>query len=84
MPELTTEASPSSEPQVQEPTSPPSIPTNATVDPNDSTMMGTLRITRDQDSESSANHSGTSSNLDASRENVADSYVESASRDCFM
>ena len=40
------------------------------------------RSTKDQDSESSANHSGTSSNSDMSRENVANSDMESASGDC--
>ena len=41
-----------------------------------------MKSTRDQDSESDANHSRASSNLNASRENVADSDMESASGDC--
>ena len=84
MPKLVPEARPSSEPQGQEPTSPPSSPTKANADPDDDTVVGTLRSTRDQDSESNANHSGASSDLDASRENVANSDMESASGDCFM
>ena len=59
MPKSAQETRPSSEPQGQEPTSPPSSPTKATTDPGNGTVVGTLRSTRDQDSESSANHSGT-------------------------
>ena len=84
MPKLASEPRPSSEPQGQEPTSTPSSPTKVTVDPGDGTVVETSRSTRDQDSESNANHSGASSDLDASRENVADSDMESVSRDCFM
>ena len=43
--------------------------------------MGTSRITGDEDSESDK-HSGVSSKSDASRENVANSDMESASGDC--
>ena len=45
-------------------------------------MVGTLRSTGYQDSESSANHNGASSDSDASRENVAYSDRDSASGDC--
>ena len=83
MPKLVPEARPSSEPQGQEPTSPPSSPTKATADPGNGTVVGTLRSPRDQDSESNANHSGASSDSDASRENVANSDRESASGDHF-
>ena len=81
---LAPEARTSSEPQEQEPTSPLSSPTKATTDPGDSTVVGTLGSTRDKDSESNANHSWASSNLETSRENLADLDMESASRDCFM
>ena len=47
-------------------------------------MVGTSRSTGDQDSESDASHSGTSSFLDASRENMADSDMVSASGSCIM
>ena len=83
-PTLASEARPSSVPQGQEPTSPPSSPTKATTDPDHGTVSGTSRSTRDQDSESNTNHSGTSSDSKASRENVANSDMELASRDCFM
>ena len=43
---------------------------------------GTLRTTWDQGSESDANHSGASSDLDPSRENMANSNMESGSWDC--
>ena len=66
----------------EEPTGPPSSPTKANADPDDNTVVGTLRSTRDQDSESDGNHSGAPSYLDASRENMANSNTESASRDC--
>ena len=82
MPALALEVRPSSKPQGQEPTSPPSRPTKATTDPDSGTVGEALRSTRDQDSESSTNHSGTSSDSDTSRENVADSDMESASGDC--
>ena len=78
------EARPSSEPQGQEPTSPPSSPMKATTDPGESTVVETSRSTRDQDSESNTNDNGASSDLDVSRENVANLDIESASRDCFM
>ena len=68
----------SSEPHRQEPTSPPSSPTKATADLDDGTVGEASRSTRDQDSESSTNHSGTSSNSDTSRENMVDSDMESA------
>ena len=67
--QLVLEAGPSSKPQEQEPTSSPSSPTTATTDPDDGIVVGTSRSTRDQDSESDGNHSGASSDLDASREN---------------
>ena len=82
MPTLASEVRPSSKPQGQEPTSPPSSPTKATTDPDDGTVGEASKSTGDQDSESSPNDSGTSSDLDASRENVANSDMESASRDC--
>ena len=84
MPELAPEARPSSNPQGQEPTSPPSSPNKATTDPDESSVVGTPRSTGDQDHETSANHSWTSSDLDASRENVPDSEMELASGDCFV
>ena len=83
MPKLALEARPSSKRQGSEPTSPPSSPTKVTADPDDITVVGISRSTEDQDSEIIANHSGVSSNLDASKENVVDSHMESASRDCF-
>ena len=43
-----------------------------------------MRGTGDQESESSTNHSRTSSNSDTSRENVADSDMKSASGDCLI
>ena len=76
---LALEARPSSKTQGQEPTS----PTKTTANPDDGTVVGTLRSTRDQGNDSSTNHSGTSSDLDASRENVANSHMESAAKDCF-
>ena len=81
MPKLIPEVGPSSGPHGQEPTSSPSSPTKATADPNDGIVVGTSRSTRDQDSENDANHSGASSDSDISRENVADSNMESASGD---
>ena len=83
MPKLALEARPSSEPQGQEPTSPPSSPTKATADPSNGTVVRTSRSTGDQDSESNTNHSGASSDLDKSKEDVANSDMESASRDFF-
>ena len=47
-------------------------------------MVWTLRSTRDQDSKNDTNHSGASSDSDVSRGNIADSDMESASRDCTM
>ena len=61
----------------------PSSPTKATADPGNGTVVETSRSTRDQDSEGKANHSGSSSDLDTSRENMADSDIDSASRDHF-
>ena len=84
IPKLAPKARPRSEPQGQESTRPPSSPTKATVDPGNGTVVETSRSTGDQDSESSTNHSGTSSNPDTSRDNAADSDMESASGDCFM
>ena len=43
--------------------------------------MGASRSTRDQDCENDANHSGASSDSDASRENVANSNIDLASGD---
>ena len=54
----------------------------ATIDPDDGTVGEALSSTEDQDNESSTNHSGTLSDSDVSRENVADSDMESASGDC--
>ena len=74
MPKLVLEAAePSSKPQEEEPTSPPSSPTKATTYPDDGNVVGTLKGTGDQDSLSNNNHSGASSDMDASRENMADS-----------
>ena len=72
-PALVSEVRPSSEPQGQEPTSSPSSPTKATTDPDDGTVGEASRSIGDQGSASSANHSGTSSDLDASRENMVNS-----------
>ena len=82
MPTLASEVRPSSEPQGQEPTNAPSSPTKATADPYDCTVGKASRSIRDKDSESRANHSGTSSDSNVFRENVADSDMESASGDC--
>ena len=62
MPTLALEAGLCSEPQEQEPTSPPSSPTKVTADPDDGTVVEMSRSTGDQNSESSTNQSGTSSN----------------------
>ena len=83
MPKLPPEARPSSVPQGQEPTSPPSSPTKVTADHDDGTRVGTSWSTGNLDTDSSANHSGTSSNSDVSRVNVANSDIESASGDWF-
>ena len=79
MPKWALKARPMFEPQGQVPTS----PTKATTDPGHGTVVGTLRSTGDQDSASNANYSGASSNLDSSREIVANSDIESTSVDCF-
>ena len=49
-PMLASEVRPSSEPQVQEPTSPPSSPTKAIADPDDGTVGEASRNTGNQDS----------------------------------
>ena len=59
---LEPEARPRSEPQGQEPTSPPSSPTKATADLGDHTVVGTLRSTGNHDIESNANCSEASCN----------------------
>ena len=74
----------SPKPQGLEPTGSLSSPTKATADPDDGIVVGTSRSTRDQDSESDANHSGALSDSGTSRENVAESDMESASGDCIM
>ena len=63
---------------------PPSSPTKAIADPGDGTVGGILRSTGDQNSEHNSNHSGASSDSDASTGNLANSVMESASGDCFM
>ena len=83
-PNLILEAGSNSEPQGQEPIHPPSSPTKATTDPDNGTLVGASRSTRNQDSESDANHSRAWSDSDVSRETVANSDMESASGDCIM
>ena len=58
--------------QKQKPTSSPSSPTRAIADPDDGTVAASLRSTGDQSSFDS----------DLSRENVVDSDMDTASRDC--
>ena len=70
--EVEPDARPSAEPQGQETTSCPSSPTKATTDLDDGIVVGTSNCTRDQDSERNANHSGASSDLDTSRDNVVE------------
>ena len=60
------------EQQGQEPVSPPSSPTRATVDLEDGTVAGSLKSPEDQ----------TSSDSESSRENVDDSHLDTASGDC--
>ena len=79
IPKLDERLGPSYNPQGQGPTSCPSSPTKADTDPGNGTVVGTLKSTRDQDSESNTNHSWASSDSDASRENMADLDVESTS-----
>ena len=82
MPTLASQVRPSSEPPgtYQSPFS----PTKATADPDDGTVGEASRSTGDQDCENTADHSGTSSDSDASRENVVNSDMETASRDCVI
>ena len=84
MPKLAPEARHSFKPQRQEPTGPPSSPTKAIADPGDGTVVETSRSTRDQERGTNADYSGASSDLDASKENVANSDMESASQHCFV
>ena len=74
-PKLVLEAGPSfNQQQGQEPTSPPSIPTRATTDPDYGTVAGSLRSTRDQ----------ASSDSDSSREDAGNSDMDTATGDCIM
>ena len=75
---LVLEVRPHSEPLGQEHTS----PTKVTADPDDGTVWEASRSTRDQDIENSTNHSGTSLNWNAFRENMINSDMESAFGDC--
>ena len=72
-PEFTPEAGPSfNQQQGQAPTSSPSSPTRATADSDDGTAAGSFRRTGDQ----------ASSDSDLSREDDANSDMDTASRDC--
>ena len=76
---------PSSKPQGQEPTCPPSSPTKATTDPNDGSCCGNLKEFQGSGQwEQCQPQSGLIQLGCMSRENVVDSHMESASRDCFM
>ena len=73
MPELELEAGSSfNQQQGQEPISPPSSPTRATSDPDDGTVVGSLRSPTDQ----------ASSDSDSSGNDVAYSDMDTASGDC--
>ena len=70
--ELVLEAGLSFKQQGQEPTSPPSSPARATTDPDNGTVAGSLRSTRNE----------ASSDSDLSREDEANSDMDTASGDC--
>ena len=82
LPEMVLEAGPSYDPWRHGPISLPSSPTNAPIDPDEGIVADTLRNTGDQDSENNCSHHGVSSDQNTSRENVAESDLESTSEDC--
>ena len=74
MPKMVPETRPSTEEWGWEPANPPSSPTRATADPDDGTAAASSWSTEDQPS----------SDSDSSRENLADSNLDTASGDYIM